>query len=81
MNKKLKVTEKNNISTTTCSYDCGGRSLLEVHARDNKVIKIRSKNAPLSGEMSPLKQHLNLHLLLLEQKIPEIPGIISCIQN
>ena len=45
MNKKLKVTERNNIITTTCSYDCGGRCLLEVHVRDNKVIKIRSKNA------------------------------------
>ena len=45
MNKKLKATERNNIITTTCSYDCGGRCLLEVHVRDNKVIKIRSKNA------------------------------------
>jgi len=45
MNKKLKVTERNNIITTTCSYDCGGRCLLEVHVRDNKVIRIKSKNA------------------------------------
>ncbi|MCJ7473353.1 MAG: molybdopterin-dependent oxidoreductase [Actinobacteria bacterium] len=45
MNKKLRSTERNNIITTTCSYDCGGRCLLEVHVRDNKVIKIRSKNA------------------------------------
>ena len=45
MNKKLKVTERNNIITTTCSYDCGGRCLLEVHVRDNRVIRIKSKNA------------------------------------
>jgi anaerobic dimethyl sulfoxide reductase subunit A len=28
--------------TTTCSYDCGGRCLLEVDAKDGRVIDIRS---------------------------------------
>jgi anaerobic dimethyl sulfoxide reductase subunit A len=45
MDKKPVNIKRKNIITTTCSYDCGGRCLLEIHTSKNKVLKIRSKNA------------------------------------
>ena len=45
LNKKRVSAKRQNIITTTCSYDCGGHCLLEVDVRDNKIIKIKSKKA------------------------------------
>ncbi len=41
---KRHLSEKKESVTTTCSYDCGARCLLQVFLKDNKVERIASKN-------------------------------------
>jgi anaerobic dimethyl sulfoxide reductase subunit A len=44
MDKKISINGPGNFeTTTTCSYDCGGRCLLKIRIKDGKVSKISSK--------------------------------------
>ena len=45
MGKNSRAGTDKKIITTTCSYDCGGRCLLEVHVEENRVEKVRSRDA------------------------------------
>ncbi|TET52282.1 MAG: hypothetical protein E3J58_00315, partial [Actinomycetota bacterium] len=44
MDKKISINGPGDFeTTTTCSYDCGGRCLLKIRIKDGKVSKISSK--------------------------------------
>ncbi len=44
MSAKPNPNQEDQIVTTTCSYDCGGRCLLRVHIRDQKIAHISTEN-------------------------------------
>ncbi len=44
MHLKPDSNKADQISTTTCAYDCGSRCLLKVHLRDKKIVHISSSN-------------------------------------
>jgi anaerobic dimethyl sulfoxide reductase subunit A len=49
MSQKADSEKKEEIITTTCSYDCGARCLLKVHVSDGKIMRIGTDNQPGPG--------------------------------
>jgi anaerobic dimethyl sulfoxide reductase subunit A len=49
MKQKIEPKGQNEVKTTCCSYDCGGRCLLSVHVSEGKIKRISTDKTPGPG--------------------------------